>query len=154
MMFLVIWIGFEDLDWIGLDSLRVDWIWIWIVACRDWIDSTKLDWIFGFYQPLLPLESGALIRGRPHLWQHFWGKRWEERTIPRRERERELNYNLTDWHGVLYGRYAWYLVIMHAAWRVITPHYKSTLQRGQRVTTAWFRERESLSMQWDPPFDT
>ena len=52
MMFLVIWIGFEDLDWIGFDSLQVDWIWIWIVACRDWIDSTKLDWIFGFYQPL------------------------------------------------------------------------------------------------------
>ena len=57
MMFLVIWIGFEDLDWIGFDSLQVDWIWIWIVACRDWIDSTKLDWIFGFYQPLHNIYS-------------------------------------------------------------------------------------------------
>ena len=52
MMFLVIWIGFEDLDLIGFDSLQVDWIWIWIVASRDWIDSKNLDWIFGFFQSL------------------------------------------------------------------------------------------------------
>ena len=52
MMFLVIWIGFEDLDLIGFDSLQVDWIWIWIVASMDLIDSKNLDWIFGFFQPL------------------------------------------------------------------------------------------------------
>ena len=55
MMFLFIWIGFEDLDLIGFDSLQVDWIWIWIVSSRDWIDSKKLDWIFGFFQPLFIL---------------------------------------------------------------------------------------------------
>ena len=60
MMFLVIWIGFEDLDLIGFDSLQVDWIWIWIVASRDWIDSKNLDWIFGFFQSLVGPHSGLV----------------------------------------------------------------------------------------------
>ena len=71
MMFLVIWIGFEDLDWIGFDSLQVDWIWIWIVACRDWIDSTKLDWIFGFYQPLIIRSFAATTIVNRHRWSRF-----------------------------------------------------------------------------------